>query len=706
MTDNHSSYNDALRSSHHKNTTPSQPPAAAQFATDMNINYFGLTNFRNQYRKFGIKVDDRLRHVYVIGKSGMGKSTLLEGMIINDIYAGHGVGVIDPHGDLAENILRFIPEHRMKDVVYFNPSDYDFPIGFNILETVPEKQRDKIANGIKALFKKIWPDVWSPRMEYILDNIVLALLEFPGATLMSISRMIADEEYRDQVIANVKNPAVKPFWTKEYASWNDKYKQEAVAPVQNKVGQFLAASLIRNIVAQTKSTFNIRDIMDSRKIFIVNLSKGAIGEDNSKLLGGMLVTKLYTSAMERVDIEAKDRKPFFLYVDEFQNFATESFADILSEARKYGLSLTMAHQYMKQLDEKVLDAVIGNVGTMISFRIGSGDSEILAKEFTPTFLEEDFLNLPKYQIYLKLLIDGVASSPFSAQTIAPTILPTSFKDAAIQYSREHYTVKREVIEKQVLEWSGMAELGPDEAAHLGEIDKDHDGVPDFLQFKNKPKKDMGGAMRSSAPSARREGGYTDRAERPAHNMNAPRGGGRNENSGSFVRKDDARNRPPRESRPNTETQKVLLVDPAQPGISLTSILPKKEPVAHRPENGDNRRDDRRRFDRPREGVARPAVAGMPTQNHQVAPRQEAHPSAPKHAPRPPSPAGEKSPRSSSPVMPPRLPPRPPTMPTPPARSVGPSTNPAPRLHSEATVREKMVPIAPSAPAAPTTIDHV
>lgn len=674
MTDHHSSQ----QSSSHDSA---QTPAATPFATDSNVNYFGLTNFRNQYRKFGIKVDDRLRHVYVIGKSGMGKSTLLESMIINDIYAGHGVGVIDPHGDLAESILRFIPEHRMKDVVYFNPSDYDFPIGFNILETVPEKQRDKIANGIKALFKKIWPDVWSPRMEYILDNIVLALLEFPGATLMSISRMIADEEYRDQVIANVKNPAVKPFWTKEYASWNDKYKQEAVAPVQNKVGQFLAASLIRNIVAQTKSTFNIRDIMDTRKIFVVNLSKGAIGEDNSKLLGGMLVTKLYTSAMERVDIEAKDRKPFFLYVDEFQNFATESFADILSEARKYGLSLTMAHQYMKQLDEKVLDAVIGNVGTMISFRIGSGDSEILAKEFTPTFLEEDFLNLPKYQIYLKLLIDGVASAPFSAQTIPPTILPTSFKDAAIQYSRDHYTVKREVIERQVLEWSGMTELGPDAAAHLGEIDADHDGIPDFLQFKNKPKKDMGtgsnsySAPRPSAP--RKEGGYGDRGSRAGSgdrggNMRsaAPRNGdrgGRSDGGGSFngARRDDTRTRPPqRDSRPTGETQKILLVDPAQPGISLTSILPKKEPPATRSENEmHSDQDDRRRQERPRDQNPRPR-APAPTQDRRPAPRsdtevrQPAQPSMPAPSARAVvNPMRVPSARPTAPLPPP-LPPRP------------------------------------------------
>jgi energy-coupling factor transporter ATP-binding protein EcfA2 len=257
MTDHHSSSHSSAGSSGSHSSSGASHTPAQPLSADQNINFFGLTNFRNQYRKFGIKVDDRLRHVYVIGKSGMGKSTLLETMIVNDIYAGHGVGIIDPHGDLAENILRYMPEHRTKDVIYFNPGDLDFPVGFNILETVPPEVHGRISDGIRGLFKKIWPDVWSPRMENILNNVILALLEFPGASLMSINCMLADEEYFDQVVAKVQNPAVKLFWTKEYSTWNDKYKQEAIAFIQNKVGQFLSGSLIRNVVAQTKSTFNI-----------------------------------------------------------------------------------------------------------------------------------------------------------------------------------------------------------------------------------------------------------------------------------------------------------------------------------------------------------------------------------------------------------------------------------------------------------------
>lgn len=650
--------------------TSATPPSSA---SDPNVNYFGLTNFRNQYRKFGVKVDDRLRHVYVIGKSGMGKSTLLESMVINDIYAGHGVGVIDPHGDLADNILRYIPEHRVKDVIYFNPSDLDFPIGFNILETVPKKQVDRIAGGITQLFKKIWPDVWSPRMDYILNNTILALLEFPGATLMSVNRMFADDDYRDQVINNLQNPAVKAFWTKEFASYNDKYKQEAVAPIQNKVGQFLAASLIRNIVAQTKSTFTIRDIMDGRKIFIVNLSKGLIGEDNSKLLGGMLVTKLYTSAMERVDIPVKERKPFFLYVDEFQNFATESFADILSEARKYGLSLTMAHQYMKQLDEKVLDAVIGNVGTMMSFRIGSGDSEILAKEFAPTFVEEDFLNLPKYQIYLKLLIDGVASSPFSAQTIPPSVQTTPFKEASLQYSRDHYTAKRETIERQVLEWSGMLTLDPETAAHLGEIDEDHDGVPDFLQFKNKQ-----GAKNNSMP-AHRNGPNGDRRKdgpRRSDTAGAPR------RDDTRVRMSPGNGNREREARPPRDAaQKVLLGNPGQKGISLTSILPKKEPVPEKMPRETTH--DRIPTPQREQSVPRP-----PMREGQNSPPRMPNQPRPREVPQvnPQAPAPARMPQPMRPPAPRMMPPRPVAPPARPAVPPVPTRPPKPAApeHQEST----------------------
>ncbi len=438
---------------------------------DPEVNYFGLANYRNQNRKFGIKLDDRRRHMYIVGKTGMGKTTLLENMVLNDIYAGHGLGYVDPHGDTAEKILDYIPAHRINDVVYFNPADLDYPIGFNILETIRPEQKHLVASGLMGVFKKIWPDVWSSRMEYILNNTILALLDFPGTTLLGINRLLADAEYRRRVVNNTKDPVIKAFWQTEFAAYNDKYKQEAVAPIQNKIGQFLSASVIRNIVAQVKSRINIREIMDEKKIFIMNLSKGRIGEDNSRLLGGMLITKIQLSAMERVDTPEAKRPDFFLYVDEFQNFATESFANILSEARKYRLDLIMAHQYMEQLEEEVLAAVIGNVGSLVTFRVGSTDAEILAKEFIPTFVEEDLVNLPKFHIYLKLMIDGVASKPFSALTLSPIAVSTGSFDKVVKVSRERYATSRDKIEDKIARWSGMVIIPGDEASEL-EIDED------------------------------------------------------------------------------------------------------------------------------------------------------------------------------------------------------------------------------------------
>ncbi len=420
------------------------------------IIYFGLTNFRNQRRKFGIKTDDRRRHMYLLGKTGMGKTTLLENMIVADIRAGHGVAYVDPHGDTAEKILDFIPPHRINDVIYFNPSDMEFPIGFNPLESVDEEHKHLVASGLMGVFKKIWPDVWSARMEYILNNSILALLDYPGSTLLGINRLLADKIYRKRVISKIKDPLVKSFWANEFARYTEKFAQEAIAPLQNKVGQFLSSVLIRNIVAQVQSRINIREIMDERKILIMNLAKGKIGEDNSRLLGGMLITKLQMAAMERVDIpNEKDRQDFYLYVDEFQNFATESFANILSEARKYRLNLIIAHQYIEQLDEKVCAAVFGNVGTIVTFRIGAMDAEMIAKEFAPHFTEEDVVNLAKFEIYLKLMIDGVASSPFSAATMPPIFESYGVHDKVVKVSRERYAEPRAHIEEKVARWTGL-----------------------------------------------------------------------------------------------------------------------------------------------------------------------------------------------------------------------------------------------------------
>ncbi|HYE60117.1 MAG TPA: type IV secretion system DNA-binding domain-containing protein [Candidatus Kapabacteria bacterium] len=461
-------------------------PANAVPENEQDICLFAQTNFRNQMRRFGIKVDDRRRHMYIIGKTGMGKTTMMENMVLHDIYAGHGVGVVDPHGDFAEKIINFIPPKRINDVVYFNPADIDFPIGFNILEVKSQEQKHLVAAGLMGIFKKIWPDVWSSRMEYILNNTILALLDYPGSTLLGINRLLADKKYRNKVIAKLTDPVVKAFWQNEFASYNDRYAQEAVAPIQNKIGQFLSASVIRNMVAQVTSTINVREIMDSQKIFIMNLSKGRIGEDNSRLLGGMLITELQLSAMERVDIPEAKRKDFFLYVDEFQNFATPSFANILSEARKYRLSLIMAHQYVKQLDEIVADAVFGNVGTLVTFRVGGTDAEVLVKEFTPTFTEEDIVNLAKYQVFMKLMIDGVASSPFSAMTMPPIGSPTASAEKVIKVSRERYAKPRSEIEDKIMRWSGMEV--DDEEIDEGTESGDN-GVHIKVQRPSEPKQD-------------------------------------------------------------------------------------------------------------------------------------------------------------------------------------------------------------------------
>ena len=422
---------------------------------DHEVTLFAETNFRNTKRRFGIKTDDRRRHVYVIGKTGMGKTTLLENIFVSDINQGHGCCYVDPHGDTAERLIDFIPPERINDVVYFNPADVDFPLGFNILETEAEWQKPLVASGLMGVFKKIWPDVWSPRMEYILMNCVLALLDMPGATLMGINRILVDKEYRARVVAHLRDPIVKTFWVAEFTQWSEKYATEAIAPVQNKVGQFLSSAVIRNIVAQVKSTINLRRIMDDGKILIVNLSKGRIGEDNMRLLGGMLITKIQLAAQERQNISELERRDFYLYVDEFQNFANESFASILSEARKYRLNLLVAHQYIEQLDEKVAAAIFGNVGTIIAMRVGGADAAAMETEFAPVFLPEDLTNLAKTQIYLKLMVDGVATRPFSANTLPPIAKHMQSEARVIAVSRERYAEPRATIEEKVLRWSGM-----------------------------------------------------------------------------------------------------------------------------------------------------------------------------------------------------------------------------------------------------------
>ncbi|MEI7689266.1 MAG: CxxC-x17-CxxC domain-containing protein [Candidatus Nomurabacteria bacterium] len=435
------------------------------------ITYFAKTNFRNSDEIFGIKRKDRRQHMYVLGKSGTGKSVLLSNLIIQNIQNGEGVCVVDPHGELVEEILHLIPENRTKDVIYFNPADTDFHIGFNVIQLDDPKYKHLVASGLMGIFTKIWANAWSSRMEYILNNAILALLDTPGTTLLGIPRLLVDKDYRQMIIGNLKDPVVKAFWVHEYEQWREQFRNEAIAPIQNKVGQFLSTSIIRNVVGQPKSTIDIFNIMNEGKIFLVNVSKGRIGEDNSALLGGMIITKIQLAAMERVRIHEEDRKDFYLYVDEFQNFATDAFANILSEARKYRLNLTVAHQYTAQLENKdgskVRDAVFGNVGTMIIFRVGADDADFLEKEFEPEFMAQDLVNLPNYHIYLKLMINGVTSRPFSATTLPPIKVDATsgVKDKIIESSRRLYTRSREEVEGEISRWSGMLQVGEGEAKY-------------------------------------------------------------------------------------------------------------------------------------------------------------------------------------------------------------------------------------------------
>ncbi len=430
------------------------------------ITYMGFTTYRGKNNLFGIKRKDRRQHVYILGKSGTGKSVLMFNMIIQNIENGDGVCMVDPHGENVEAVLSAIPPHRIKDVIYFNPADTEHHIGFNVLELVNPKYKHLVASGLMGIFTKIWANAWSARMEYILNNTILALLDTPGSTLLGIPRMLVDKDYRQKIIQNLKDPVIKAFWIHEYEAWQDKFRNEAIAPIQNKVGQFLSTSIIRNIVGQSKSTINIFDIMNEGKIFLVNVSKGRIGEDNSALLGGMIITKIQLAAMERVRIPEDKRKDFYLYVDEFQNFVTDAFAGILSEARKYRLNLTVAHQYTAQLvtdtSSSVRDAIFGNVGTIIVFRVGADDAEFLEKEFEPEFTPQDIVNLPNFKIYLKLMIDGVSSRPFSARTIPPMVESGNKKieEAVVKSSCDLYTKTREEVEREINDWSGMS-IGDD-----------------------------------------------------------------------------------------------------------------------------------------------------------------------------------------------------------------------------------------------------
>lgn len=425
-----------------------EPPATLPIATQANqheISPIAVTNFRGHNTIFGMPRTDRGRHMYIIGQTGVGKSGLLELLTISDIYSPYGFAVIDPHGDYALSILKRIPEHRVQDVIYFNPADTDFPIAFNPMEVNDPKLKTHTCSELIGVLKRMF-ESWGPRLEYILRYSLLALLDYPNSTMLDITRILTDKKFRNEVLQHVEDPVVRNFWTVEFASWNDKFAAEAVAPVLNKVGAFTANPIVRNIIGQPKSSFNIRKIMDERKILIVNLSRGLIGEDNASLLGALLVTKIQLGAMSRADIAQTERTPFYLYVDEFQNFATDSFAVILSEARKYALNLTVANQYIAQMSVEVKDAVFGNVGSIVSFRTSADDARVMLKYFEPKFEEHDMVHMHNRHFVISMTIDGEKAQAFSATTMSIPPEPPDFSAYIVAHSRQNYAVDRQQIE--------------------------------------------------------------------------------------------------------------------------------------------------------------------------------------------------------------------------------------------------------------------
>ena len=454
-----------------------EPPAKLPVLTgdvsiDENISAFGLTNFRGINHQFGLLRRDRSRHVYIIGQTGAGKSGLLELLALSDTFYNHGYCIIDPHGDFAIDNLKFVPESRIKDVIYFNPADTAFPVAFNPLEITDPARKPNICSEVIGVLKRMFGDSWGPRLEHILRYTLLALLDRPETTLLDISRLLTDKDFRKETLDYCKDVTVLQFWKHEFGQWNDKQVNESIAPVLNKVGAFTANPIIRNIIGQPKSSFDIRKIMDEGKILVVNLSKGLIGEDNAGILGAFLVTKVQLAAMSRSDIpRVEDRRPFYLYVDEFQNFATDSFAVILSEARKYGLNLTVANQYVAQMTDSVRDAVFGNVGTTISFRVSADDAPILVKQFEPTFEESDIIQLNNRHFIISMIINGEKVPAFSATTLSIPDTPKDNLDAIIDYSREFYARPRLEVEQEIRETIEQSEKYKKELSDSGRQDE-------------------------------------------------------------------------------------------------------------------------------------------------------------------------------------------------------------------------------------------
>lgn len=424
---------------------------------DADISPIALTDYHNQHLPFGLKRLDRRRHMYLLGKTGTGKSTLMKNLVIQDIMRGEGLAVLDPHGELVDELLDLIPEHRMQDVVYLDPSDMDFPVSLNMLDIKPDETKELLSDGIVNVFKKFFGDSWGPRLQYLLTNAVLTLLNCQNVSLLAVTRLLTDTNYRKFLLKQVDDPFLLKFWNEEYAAMaeNPKLLSESLSPIQNKVGRFLNSPMVRNMVGQIKSSIDLLEIMNSGKILLVNLSQGKIGEENSSLLGGMLVTRLYTNAMQRAKMDPKDRRDFYLYVDEFQNFANESFVKILSEARKYALNLIITHQYIDQIDQSLQNAIFGNIGTLMNYVVGQKDGHRLEQEYAPHLNAEDLVNLDKYRLAMKMTIDAAQTPPFTAIAMAPQYKTQGKAEEIKQASRDQYAKPREIVEQKINKWAGQ-----------------------------------------------------------------------------------------------------------------------------------------------------------------------------------------------------------------------------------------------------------
>lgn len=438
----------------------SDPPQDLPRADEADVSAFGTTNYHNNFVPFGIKRTDRRRHLYVVGKSGSGKSKLIELLVYNDIQEGKGIAILDPHGDLVDNILKYIPRERIEDVVLFDPADVDFPIGFNPLLQVDPAYKMQLTIGIIDIFKKLFGTNWTDRLEHVLRYTLLALLDSPNTTILSILKMLTDKNYRQKIVARIQDNVVKSFWVSEFAAWSEKFDAEAITPLLNKVGQFVATNMIRNIIGQPEMYFDIRDIMDNKKILLMKISKGLLGEENASLIGSMVITKMYQAAMSRADIPEEQREDFYFYVDEFQNFATDTFYEILSEARKYRLNLTIAHQYMGQLSNKIRQTVFGNVGSMISFRVGAEDATVLAEEYAPIFKERDIINLGVREFYTKMSVKGEIREAFSGRTMDAPEVKEDLSREIIEASRRKYCKPRVDVEEMLQRWDEAASAVP------------------------------------------------------------------------------------------------------------------------------------------------------------------------------------------------------------------------------------------------------